>query len=158
MKRLPQEAPLSTSALFFALLLYIITDYLLASATSGNQVAIGMTTLDVLVMVLLLFILLKTTSNLNRFQKSLTAFAGSGALLALFAVPLVEMVGAKQASDQMPASLVIAWLVLTVWSFTVRAYLYRHVLSSTFSIGALVAILHALVVYSVVEMFYPTSG
>lgn len=155
LRRAPQDDPLSYAALLLALLIYIGIDLLIALASSEWGVALGMTLVDVLFMAVFTGVALRIADKLNRFSQTLTALAGSGAVLGLLALPVVQQASAGQRGGEAPGVLALLWLVLLVWSVAVRAHVFRHALSLSFGAGVLVALLHAVLVFSLVEYLFP---
>ncbi|MEE9492234.1 MAG: hypothetical protein V3W04_02485 [Gammaproteobacteria bacterium] len=157
LKRAPQNDPVSSSAMILAFTLFTPIKYLLAVVTSGSRVALGVMTIDFLIMIAMLLFTLVLTYRTNRLQQSLTAMAGTGVVTGVVALPLVQVMMASLHNDQIPVLIAVAWLLLAVWSVVVRAHIYRHALSVSFIVGVGLAIVHGIIVYSVVEQFYPTA-
>lgn len=158
LRRKPQQDPLSCAGLSLALLLYIATDVLVAGANSGWLVAWGMTGLDVLVLVLVPVILLQLTGRRGRLLQTLTAMAGTGGLLGLLVLPVVQQGGIDNESQQTSGLLVIFWLVMMIWSVVVRAHIYRHALSVNYAAATAVAIVQSFMVFKLVDHLFPQVG
>ena len=158
LRRSPQDDPRSYTGLTLALLLYAVTDILVAGGGSGWWAALGMTAIDVLVMVLLTAALLSLSGKSVRLMQTLTALAGAGGLLGLLALPAVRQSASYTTDDQLPTLLVVFWLVLMVWSIVVRAHIYRHALSINYALATAVAILQAFLVFRLVGRLFPETG
>ena len=158
LRRGPQDDPRSYAGLALALLVYVVTDVLVAGGGSNWSAAWGMTAIDVLVMALLTAALLSLSGKNTRLLQTLTALAGAGGLLGLLALPAVRLSANYSADDQLPGLLVVFWLVLMVWSIVVRAHIYRHALSVNFALATAVAILQAFLVFKLVGRLFPETG
>ncbi len=155
LRRAPQDDAASPAALWLALLLYTVTDVVIAAASSSLRVALAMTAVDVAVLAAFSWALLRLTGRPARLLQTLTALAGSGVILGVLALPLVQQAAAAQRNDAPAAGLAMLWLVLVVWSVVVRAHIFRHALSAGFSVGMLVAVLHAVLLFGLVEYLFP---
>lgn len=159
LRRAPQDDALSTTALGGALLAYIGMDLLQALVSVSRDQALGMTLVDTLTMVVFTWGVLVLTGKSLRFAQTLTALAGTRALLGLLSVPLVAQVGNGGGETAGPTAMqVSAWLVLLIWNITVQANIFRHALSSRYGIGVLVACLHTVLAISLLQYLFPPSA
>jgi hypothetical protein len=154
LRRAPQDDGFSYPALVTALLAYLCVDVLQASSGSVWNVALAMTLTDTLVMVVFTWAVLQLAGRAARLVQTLTALAGTGALLGLVGLPLVFQ-AAHQAADGPAASTVIGWLLLLAWSIAVQAHIFRHALSTRYGIGLMVAGLHAVLAINLLEIMFP---
>jgi hypothetical protein len=156
LRRAPQDDALSYPALVVALLAYLCVDLLQAAGSSVWNVALAMTLMDTLVMVAFTWVVLLLAGRSARLVQTLTALAGTGALLGLVGLPLVlQAASAHQAADGPSASTVIGWLTLLAWSIAVQAHIFRHALSTRYGIGLIVAGLHTVLAINLLEAFFP---
>jgi len=155
LRRTPQADPLSRTALGGALLAYLSMDLLQARASSGWPVSLGMTALDTLVMVWFSWSVVRLTRHTARYLQTLTALAGTGALLGLVGLPLVQQAAQAQSGEGPTGTLVLGWLMLLVWGIAVQAHIYRHALSVRYGTGLLVAGLQTILVISLLETLFP---
>jgi hypothetical protein len=158
MRRAPQDDPLSFAALAGALLAYAGVDLLQARAGAGWAVAAGMTVLDTVAVVVFAWAVLQVAKKSPRFVQTLTALAGTGALLGLVAVPLVQLAVQAQQRDQAVPALAWGWLTLFIWSIAVEAHIFRHALSTRFGVGVVVATLHTLLILVLADVIFPRAA
>ncbi len=157
LKRAPQQDAYSPVALVGSLLAYLLID--LAQARSGSTWP-GAWTLaltDTAVTVVFAWTVLRLADKGPRLVQTLTALAGTGAILGLLGLPLVWQVARAQAAAAAPPSLSIGWLLLVIWSVAVQAHIFRHALSTRFGYGLLLAALHGLIAISVLSWLYPNA-
>ena len=157
LRRAPQADPASISTLGWSLLAYATLDLLQARASSGWQTSLAMTTLDMLIMVLFSWAVLRLTKKSARYLQTLTALAGTGAVLGLVGLPLIQQVAQVHPDEGPAGTLVLGWLVLLVWSILVQAHIYRHALSIRYGAGLLVAGLQIVLLISLLEIFFPQA-
>lgn len=155
LRRAPQADPVSGTALGWSILAYVTMDLLQARASSGWQTSVGMTTLDTLVMVLFSWAVLRLTNKTARYVQTLTALAGTGTVLGLLGLPLIQQVARAHPDDGPAGMLVLGWLMLLVWSISVQAHIYRHALSIRYGAGLLVAGLQMVLVIILLETLFP---
>jgi cytochrome b len=159
LRRAPQDDPLSYSALQWSIAGYALLDLLQAGAGSDWSVAVGMTVLDILVMVLFVWAVLLLGRKSARFGQTLTALAGTGVVLSLLALPLILLATRAQGAGDPAAVVVLGWLLLLFWSIAVQAHIYRHALSTGYGTGLLLAGLHTVLIITLLEaVFAPTAG
>ncbi len=155
LRRAPQDDSRSTAALRWSILGYFAMDLLQAMPGTDQAQAFGMAMADALLMILFSWAVLTLSGKATRWMQTLTALAGTGMLLGLFAVPLVLQVNRSvESGDQPGALLVSAWLLLLVWSIAVQAHIFRHALSSRYGVGVLVAILHTLLAIALLQTLF----
>ena len=159
LRRAPQDDPLSYSALRWSLAGYALLDLLQAGAGSDWSVSVGMTVLDILVMVLFVWAVLLLSKKSARFSQTLTALAGTGVVLGLLGLPLILSATRAQGAADPAGIVVIGWLLLLFWSIAVQAHIYRHALSTGYGTGLLLAGLHTVLIIILLEaVFAPTAG
>ncbi len=158
LRRAPQADPVSGAALGGSLLAYVTLDLLQARASSGWQTSLGMTALDTLIMVLFSWSVLRLTKKSARYLQTLTALAGTGAVLGLVGLPLIQQAAQAQLDDGPGGMLVLGWLLLLLWSISVQAHIYRHALSVRYGAGLLVAGLQMVLVISLLETLFPQAA
>ena len=156
LRRAPQDEPWSPAALLLALAAYTLVDLLVAAASSGWRVAAAMTAVDLALLVAFVWMLLRLMGRPARFVQTLTALAGSGSLLGVAALPLVQQAARAQAAGgEASGGLALMWLLLVVWSLVVRAHIFRHALSAAFVAGAMAAVIHAAMLFGLIEYLFP---
>ena len=158
LRRAPQDDVASSGALRGAVLAYLAVDLMQALAGADWSAALGMSFLDTAVMVLFCWLLLTIVNRSARFVQTLTALAGTGALLGALGLPLMWQTGSVQQDAGPGAALVSGWLLLLVWNVAVQAHIFRHALSSRYATGVLVAGLHTVVAITLLSYFFPQTA
>lgn len=146
----PQQLPASTGLLGLALALYVLVGIAVALPGSGWSMALLLSVLDLGVMAALTALVLWLWGKPARFNQTLSALAGTGALLGLLALPLVLM-----ALDPVPAWAGLLWLALLFWNLAVRGHILRHALEIPFGMGLLLSAGYALVLIWLVRWWLP---
>jgi len=156
----PQDLPASTALLFLSLITYGISGLLLSLINLTFGQSLILVTADVLMLAGLAYLILWIRMLTKRYIQTLTALAGSGAILELTAWPLLYWQNLSSATNGpgiLIASLSLwAWLV---WNVIVVAHILRHTLSTSFFNGTLLSVLYMFVSVSVIRiLFYSTSA
>jgi hypothetical protein len=120
--------------------------------------AAGLALVDTGMLAGFVLLLLYLQSKTERINQALSALAGSGSLMGLFALPLVLLVDPGQPAAQVPALLAGVWLLLLIWNLFVMAHIIRHALSSSFAVGLGAAVLYALVSMQIVATLFPLQA
>ncbi|NBD96302.1 MAG: hypothetical protein GVY11_07505 [Gammaproteobacteria bacterium] len=132
----PQDLPAGSNALALAIGLYTLASG--ASLMAGEQPPgnpIGILLLAILLPMVLTRIVLSLRGRPARWIQTLTALFGTSALISLVSLPL--SLGGGEPSQP----LIVASLVLFIWSFAVDAHIWRHALDTIYPVGLAVAVL-----------------
>jgi hypothetical protein len=82
-------------------------------------------------------VLLNFRRQADRIPQTLSALAGVGLIFGVFSIILIHQANPNE--DQ--PRLALVWFAVFLWSLAVDAHIYRRALSSTLSLGILVAVL-----------------
>ncbi len=157
LRRAPQDDPAVLGTLIQALSAYALIDFVQAGASSGAMVSLAMTLLDTLLMAVFIWVVLRVTAKTQRFVQTLTSLAGTGMILGLAALPLVQLAASAHRNDEPMGGLVLGWLVLLAWSISVQAHIFRHALSTRYGIGLMLAGLHTVLAIALIETLFPQA-
>lgn len=157
LRRAPQDDKLSPSVLVLALLAYLLMDLLQAVSGSVFTVAVAMSLADTALLMLFVWAVLAIADKRVRLVQTLTALAGTGAMLGLIGLPLVQQAAqARQLEAAPSAAMAFAWLVLLAWSIAVQAHIFRHALSTRYGVGMLVAGAHTILAIVILGSLFPS--
>ena len=151
----PQDLPASRFLLGLSLACYALVSLLVSVRSYGMAGAIQVAILDIGLLTAFVLCLLYLQSKTARINQTLSALAGCGSLLGIFALPLVLLVQPGQLPDQIPVVLSLFWLLLFVWNLLVMAHIMRHALSSSFATGLAFSVLYMLVTMQVIATVFP---
>jgi hypothetical protein len=135
----PQDAPASTALLKMCLLAYGLTSLLALLIGTPARVALLQILLDMVLLSGLLYLALILYRHPRRFEQTLSALTGVGALMSLLALPLIVWIDQKSPEDdvQLPALLLLA---LMAWSIAIMAHILRCAFTIPIWTGALYAL------------------
>ena len=155
LKAAPQDLPASTFLLALALAAYFATGVLVASFQWSISQAIFAALLDTVLLSVLSGAVLWARQLSARYLQSLTALTGSGAVMAVAAVPLVmwqSLVGvADSGVPTLPSWLLLIW---TVWNVVVVGHILRHALSTLFVLGVGLAAVYAYITFQLMKILF----
>ena len=158
LRRTPQELPASGYLLGVSLCCYVLVSVLVSSQSYTFNKALLLAGVDLGLLVIFVWSLLYLQSKTARISQTLSALAGSGSLMGLFALPLMLAIGPGTVAEPVPAPLVSLWLLLLLWNLFVMAHIIRHALSSSFAIGFGISLLYALLSMQVITTLFPQQA
>ena len=135
----PQDVPAGMALLKLCLLGYGLSGLAMLLLSTPFPVAILQILLDLVLLAGLLHLALLARRHPRRFEQTLSALTGTGALIGLLALPLVVWI-TQQGSEgdiQLPSLLLLA---LMAWSIAIMAHILRHALNIPLWAGALSAL------------------
>jgi hypothetical protein len=143
----PQDLPATQSALTLSLLAYTATSIVLSVTTQsfGSAVVYGLA--DTLTLAVLTYTLLMVRRLPQRLTQTLSALAGTGVVIGLFALPLVLI-------QNVPPLLL---LLITVWSLTVIGHILRHALNVSLPMGILASMGYLLASLALASLLAPSG-
>ena len=155
----PQDLPCSASLLALSLAGYFAVGVLLALLQLPKGQAFPAALLDTFMLSVLAWVVLWSRGLSGRYTQTLTALAGSGAMLGLLALPLLSwQMRSLQTSDDavtLPALLILIW---TGWNLGVVAHILRHALSTLFVVGVALALAYMYIVWSIMNLIFTPAG
>ena len=143
----PQDLPATQSVLTLSLLAYTATSIALTVTTQsfGSAVVYGLA--DTLTLAALTYTLLMVRRLPQRLTQTLSALAGTGVVIGLFALPLALI-------QNVPPLLL---LLITVWSLTVIGHILRHALNVSLPMGILASMGYLLASLALASLLAPSS-
>lgn len=151
----PQDLPASTVLLILSLIIYTASGLLLSLLNANLARSLLIVIVDVLMLVGLAYLILWIRMLTKRYLQTLTALAGTGAILELTALPLLYWQNLSATTDGpglfITSLLLWAWLI---WNVIVVAHILRHTLSTSFFNGTLLSVLYMFVSVSVIRILY----
>jgi hypothetical protein len=143
----PQDLPATQSVITLSLLAYTATSIVLSVTTQsfGSAVLYGLA--DTLTLAVLTYTLLMVRRLPQRLTQTLSALAGTGVVIGLFALPLVLI-------QNVPPLLL---LLITVWSLTVTGHILRHALNVSLPMGILASMGYLLASLALATLLAPSS-
>lgn len=158
LRKAPQDLPASDVLMFLAVTLYLTTSFLMAMPQLPLASSALAAVIDTLLMSGMSYIMLWARLMPERWRQTLTALAGSGALLGAIAIPLVyweAQAGASSQAALVPQMLLLAMLV---WNLAVIAHILRHALSIAMALGALLSTFYLYISIRIIRtLFFATS-
>jgi hypothetical protein len=146
----PQDMPAGWRIATLLSLAYLAEGFVADQALDGDGSA-PRSLIAVSIQFLAMACLLAWRRMSSRLPQTLTALAGTGLIFGAFSILLVLQ--ATPGSSQ--PLLVLVWLTTFAWSLVVDAHVYRRALSTTMSLGILIAVLLFALNFIVMETLFP---
>jgi hypothetical protein len=154
----PQDLPTSGILLAIALAAHLLMTVLLSNVSLGASSAIFWGVLNTALMVVLTVAVLYLQRRNARVVQTLTALAGTGAVITLVALPISGWLhGADQAAGEGGFALLLV-LFLTGWSLAVVGHIFRHALSVPYFMGLVLAVVFYLISITTFRALFPVGA
>lgn len=153
----PEDLPASAFLLVVTVALYLALQVPVSVIVFGPTADALRTVLaDTVLMVAGLWLLLWLTGHAARYQQTLTAVFGTGALLSLLSIPFNLWQSALGDATAFAAAPRAAILGIVLWSFVINGHILARALSKPFFVGLMIAIaffiLHTATLFSIVPV------
>jgi hypothetical protein len=139
-KRGPQDLPSSPFLLAATTIVYALLQMLIALLDLKLQDAVLLGLLASLLLLVSTTLLLHIVRLGNRWVQTATAFAGTGTVFSIAALPLVIGLAIEdngQATAMLPRTL---WFTLLMWNLAVIAHIWKNALSTNIAVGIALSI------------------
>ena len=154
----PQDLPVSQVLLGLSLACYLLVSALLSLPGYPAFTALQIAVTDVVLLVIFAGSVLYLTGNMARINQTLSALAGTGTLLGLMALPLVQSLYQAQDAEQISLAVLMFWLLLMGWNLLVVAHIIRHALSVILPIAVGVAVVYTLLAMQLITALFPQTN
>jgi hypothetical protein len=154
----PQDLPVSQVLLGLTLAGYLLVSTLLSLPGYPAITALQIAVADLGLLIVFAASVLYLTGNMARMNQTLSALAGSGTLLGLLALPLVQSLYLAEEAEQVSMPVLMFWLLLMGWSLLVVAHIIRHALSVILPIAVGIAVLYTLVAIQLITALFPQAN
>ncbi len=148
----PEDLPAGWTPAALVVLLYValgmLADSMLALGTSSLR-----SLMSIALQVVAITLLLRFSGHNERLPQTITAAAGTGCLFGLVSIVLL----AQSAGDGLPQGIAVLWLALFIWSLVVDAHIYRSALSTTMSVGVLIAVILFALNFIFIDALFPAA-
>lgn len=155
MQKGPQDLPTSRELLLLSLLAYLASSIAVGLLSLAPAAAVVSGLADTALMILLTMILLRLRGFANRVPQTLTAFAGTGTVLSLIAIPVLIAAHASRSGNTGAGLPGLLMLMIFVWNLMINAHILRHALSTRLVVGFALAVLYLLILISVLNLLAP---
>lgn len=148
----PQDLPSSRELLSVSLIAYTACSIGvgLLSMAPGSALVSGLA--DTGLMIVLTVAILRLRGFAARITQTLTAFAGTGTVLSLIALPFLFAAHAARSRSGNAGVAGLLMLFIFFWNLIINAHILRHALSTRMVVGFALAVLYLLVLIGVLNM------
>jgi len=153
----PQDLPASRELLVLSMASYTLASFLLSLPGYPLVAAGQLAVMDASLVVVFAATTLYLSGKMARLTQTLTALSGTGTLLGLIALPVIQLLASGQAAGQPSLLAGMLWLLLFVWNLLVVAHIMRHALAVNFPVATGIAVLYTLVAMQILNALFPMS-
>lgn len=156
LKVTPQEIPGHPLVVWISIAAAFLTSVagLLFAYSFGD--AIFRSLLAIVVPGLLVYAMLGVRSLQPRFRQAYSAICGSAAIIYLIAIPLLPAFFSATAESPAGKLVIIAILLLDLWSVIITAHIFKHTFDIGFPSGVSMAVVMMIVTLMTIEALAPT--
>lgn len=141
-RRAPQDLPAAGILLVVALLASTLAGVAVARSSLDWPAAVLSAVLETLFMAAIIYPILALQGYTERWLQTVTAVAGTNAVLVMLSLPLLAWLLRSQALEQDATVPALLFLGLIGWNVMVLGHIFRHALSTVLPLGVLVALVY----------------
>lgn len=157
LRRNPQDMPASRFLLLASLSALMILGLALSLVSLPLKDAVISTALNLAVLIIITQLVLILYKKHARYTQTLTAMAGTGIVISVFAIPVIVMLEYSRQNEINPAPVAVLWLLLMSWEVVVMAHILRHALSCHIVLALMLAVLYPWAYFQLVGLFVPLT-
>jgi len=155
LRRRPQDIPESSTLFFVCLAAYLVVSVLLVLLSMPLEQAVMITLLEVSLLMLFIYILLRLTHKARRWPQTMTAVFGTGIIISLFSIPLYYLGGRGDPQALMQNWSVLLLLGLIIWNIVVMAHILKHALQIRMIAGVMIMLGYIWLFSSLIVLLLP---
>ncbi|HIF17712.1 MAG TPA: hypothetical protein EYG50_08425 [Cycloclasticus sp.] len=154
-KKGPQDVPDNTMLMKIVFFTYFMSGTVLLSGNIPIIDAVIQALIDTVLIGLFMYVLVSFFSVPNRFNQSLIAIYGSGALITVFSTPFIFWVQTLSNNEQPTGAAGLVVFLIVCWSFVVMANIIRETIRKNLSTCLLLTFCYLYLSYQLINMLYP---
>ncbi|NIR28276.1 MAG: hypothetical protein GWN84_02870 [Gammaproteobacteria bacterium] len=158
LRRNPQDLPASGLLLGLCLLAYAASGMLVSTVMLPAPTAFLAGVTDTVLLCLLTASVLYLQRLRARVPQTLSALAGTGAILSIIALPVTSWLQSARDAGTDTSLPDLMLLALLVWSLVVAGHILRHALSTVFIVGVVLAVLFFWISVNVLYSLFPLDA
>lgn len=148
----PQDLPSSRELLALSLIAYTVCSVGVGLLSMAPDAALVSGLADSGLMIVLTIAILRLRGFAARITQTLTAFAGTGTVLSLIALPFLFAAHAARARSGSTGVAGLLMLFIFFWNLVINAHILRHALSTRMVVGFALAVFYLLVLIGVLSL------
>ncbi len=157
-KKGPQDVPDNTGLMKIVFFAYFMSGTVLLSADNSIVDAVIQALIDTVLIGLFMYVLVSFFSVPNRFNQSLIAIYGSGALITIFSTPVIFWVQALSNNEQPTGAAGLVVFLIVCWSFVVMANIIKETIQKNLSTCLLLTFCYLYLSYQLINSLYPLEA
>lgn len=146
LKAAPQDAPSSKSVLYLSVTFYFLVGLFITLQTQEWVQSIVTASIQTGLIIFITNLILWIRKTPERFTQAMTALMGTGAVIGLVALPILNLITNTGGTE---SSASILWIVLIVWETAVMGHILRHTMDLPFIAGIGMALVYMYMSFAI---------
>ncbi len=146
LKAAPQDAPTSRSVMYITVVLYFVIGLIITLHSQPWVQSVVTASIQTALVVFVTNLLVWIRSTPERFTQTITALMGTGALIGLFAVPVLNLMGTAGSEENFAS---VLWVGLVIWETVVVGHILRHTMEASFIAGLGAALVYMYLSFAI---------
>jgi hypothetical protein len=150
----PEDVPVSAFLLQITVVAYMVLQAIMLWRPSGAGLtgsALISVVADVVIISAFVWLLLRLTGKLPRYQQTLTAFFGTGCVISLIALPLTYFYLSVPDGSELLVLPSLGLIAIIIWSVIVDAHIFSRAISRSLPEGVVLALVYFLINFQLLE-------
>ena len=152
LKAAPQDAPVSKNAFYTALFVYLLVGTSITLFNQGLAVSVIVASLQAIIFIFITNLVMWVKKTPERFLQTVTSLLGTGALIAMVAIPVVYLGTSTTPGAESSATVSFLWMIsilIIVWETVVIGNILRHAMEIPLLAGVGVALIYMYLSFAV---------
>jgi hypothetical protein len=154
----PRDVPDSNNVLRIVFIAYFVSGTILISSEAVLFDAAVQAFIEAVLVGLFVYGLVNFFSVPQRFNQSIIAIYGSGALITTVSIPFIFWMQSLFNNDQTTGAVGLVVFLIVCWSFMVMAYIIRETIQKNLTTSLLLTFCYLYLSYQLINTLYPIAG
>jgi hypothetical protein len=140
----PADIPASSILLNFSIVTYFIVGVLVSHIDHNWTISLVAAVADTVMLIIVTKGLLSIRGLPSRFEQTLTAMAGTGALIGMISWPVFVLFRQVEPHSQLTSIILLLVLIVIFWSLFVVAHIFRYALDIRPGLAAVITTVYTI--------------
>ncbi len=148
----PADIPASSKLVNFSIVSYFLVGVLVSHIDHNWIISLVASLADSMMLIIAIKLLLGIRGLSNRFEQTVTAMAGAGAIIGLLSWPVFSVFRVVEPHSQLTSIILLLVLIIIFWSLFVVAHIFRYALDIRPGLAAVITMTYTIISLIVVGL------